>query len=774
MPQKSFTLLPPLAGLNKKSAFKQKPPYSTPLCQNVRPVDALQQRERIGSRPGLRKSFYELLGSGNPINMISNINVMTPNSLRIWADWFDAHTVDSIWSLPSWIANLPTILELGGLISTYNTEAGAIRGAISPFAIASEYQIELFILPYLGSFWGRYQIFMSMNDATPAINTEGVIVEVTLTGSGAYTGRVVDITGGVGTITTATAGTLGSAIPCVLSTVRNGTNVKMYLNGTLLANVTVAAYTGKRVGFSMYSTVASGVCLVNGFRIQYNEGLYTEIERNILCVASNGYLYTNKTYVNNLTAVSSNLKLNTANLIMAQDRYQKLYIADFEEVKTKQTDGAISGTSLDSASVADWTAIGINIYDYVVVISSGTGPTLGTYTIATIAAGNLTLGSAPGDGTGISFYIQRAPKIYDPKTDALTLWTATAGKGTVPIGAFSVGLYRDRMVMILDHLFYMSRQGDPLDWDYFQTDVQRAVSSQLSEAGIVGQIIKSAVIFGDDYIIFFCASSTWRLRGDPTYGGQLDNVSNYVGCVDRKAYCLTPEGTLVFLSFDGIYALTGDGGSSPQPLSDNNLPTDLKEIDNRLFNVTMSFDVDYGGIHINLTPKSQGLSAHWWFDWANKSFWPVLLNVNHQASACFYYTENHSVLFGCKDGYIRCYDADSATDDGTAISSYCFYGPIRFSGNERDSGKLLELAADVALGSSNITYAIHIGDSYEGCINSTAFSTGTWALEGINPKDTPHAGGGCFGIKISNAESLPWAIENISGVIERSGVQRIL
>lgn len=188
----------------------------------------------------------------------------------------------------------------------------------------------------------------------------------------------------------------------------------------------------------------------------------------------------------------------------------------------------------------------------------------------------------------------------------------------------------------------------------------------------------------------------------------------------------------------------------------------------------MAYDVDAKGIQINITPKSGGLSTHWFFDWKNKSFWPVLLPVTQQAYSCMYYSEENEVLLGCKDGYIRNFDYGSATDDGTAISSYGFYGPIRIAGNELDSGTILELKADIALGSGNVNWELMVGESYESCLKSTAFMVGSWSIEGVNPSVNPHAGGGCYGIKVSNGESLPWAIEGISGVLEITGKQRIL
>ena len=70
----------PILGLDAKSSYRQRAPYSTPGVLNVWPVDPLENRERGGSRPGLTKAYAEQLGSGNPVRMlraISTINVST-------------------------------------------------------------------------------------------------------------------------------------------------------------------------------------------------------------------------------------------------------------------------------------------------------------------------------------------------------------------------------------------------------------------------------------------------------------------------------------------------------------------------------------------------------------------------------------------------------------------------------------------------------------------------------------------------------------------------
>ena len=41
----------PTGGLDRKGAYRQQKPYTTPDCCNVRAIDTIESRERGGSRP---------------------------------------------------------------------------------------------------------------------------------------------------------------------------------------------------------------------------------------------------------------------------------------------------------------------------------------------------------------------------------------------------------------------------------------------------------------------------------------------------------------------------------------------------------------------------------------------------------------------------------------------------------------------------------------------------------------------------------------------------
>ena len=81
------------------------------------------------------------------------------------------------------------------------------------------------------------------------------------------------------------------------------------------------------------------------------------------------------------------------------------------------SDGVVSSTSFDSATFTDWVTQGIVAGTDTVDITAGTGPTLDEYDISVVQAANLTLGSAPGDGTDLTFAVSRPVANYNLPDD---------------------------------------------------------------------------------------------------------------------------------------------------------------------------------------------------------------------------------------------------------------------------------------------------------------------------------------------------------------------
>jgi hypothetical protein len=692
----------------------------------------------------------------------------------------------SEWSAVSWYGNqLPSILAPGEAISTANTQVGAVRSALSPaIDTSSEYVVEMYIVPYAATFAGDYVIFARMDNSSPDATNEGIYITLTMTGTTqAWTGSLIDYTGGSGTTYTFTPGTgTDPSKPGWLRVFINGDNITITWQGTTVINAqAVTSHSGTRVGFGMKSTVAGATSLCGGFRVQYYDGTTIERRRTIRVASSNGELW-RETYVGVMAKLTTNLTLESDRTIESAERLQKLYIADRGDLKASGTDG-VRGTAnntFDSPSYADWTTLSLNNYDYTLTLTNSTGDLIdGTYTISGVAAGELTLATNCASGaTGTaSFRVERGPKIYDPVADTLTMWTATSGSGDVPQGCSEIELYRDRMFLSKEQAWFGSKSGDPLDWDYSQTDALAAVASTNSDAGRIGEPIVSMKAYHDQYLIFGCRSSVWMLRGDPKLGGMLGPISQDVGTVDVGALTPTSESVVVFLSHAGLFQQVPGGANYPTPLSDEKIPEELKGLSWENHSIRLIYDSINRGIHIFVSPNTGNSARHYWYDWRNKAFFrDTWSNSFDPTQAIFYRSDDPSqnaVILGCRDGYIRSFRDSANTDDGNEIVSYVDIGPFALGGNDYFEGKFRELDGILDENSGTISLSVRKGDTAEATFRASDFWTGTWNQNGRQYTKYPEATGAYAILRLTNADNTPWALEGIHVRVERQGKPRL-
>jgi hypothetical protein len=777
-----MTLRWPLGGLNRTRAFREQPPFSTPDCLNVRPDGTIKERQRGGSRPGLGKAYYEDLGT--EIRMMAELTHVEDGGYHYLIDGFDGTALNTRWTQASWLTNAPAILSDLATASSGDEETGVVLTNQSQ-DLTQDYQIDLFIVPRSGTHNGEYRIYARMDDTTPDASADGIECNLILSGAtGAYSGTLKSYVSGTPTTTNFSTGNNTSAQSGIFRVHISGTTVTCSWLGTQVASATVAAHSGNhRVGFGMKSTVAGELAVVDYFQLQYKKASDTRKARRKMLMASSGGTLYKETFYGTLAAVSSSLTLVSDRKVRAVDRGQNLYIADHGDPRAVGTSGAIAGAGndeLDDAGVSDWTALGIDTDDDVAVLSGFSAGTAGTYKISSLATTEVTLTTSPGAGTGGTYSIERGPKIYNPATDAITLWTATTGQ--VPSGCKLIARYRDRLVLAGDqatpHAWYMSRQGDPLDWNYSQDfdDAQRAVAGSTSEAGLVGEPVNALVTHNDDYLLFGCDSSLWVLRGDPAFNGQIDNLSHSVGIIDGDAYCHGPNGEVVFLSRDGIYALASVT-SPPVSLSRESLPAEMIDIDTETYEVGLVYDIRDRGVHVYITPKDVGgTGLHFWFDWELKSWWPYSFATGVEPTAVLRYNSDvaqySNVLLGCRDGYVRRFFDANERDEATVFSSYIQYGPFALSPNDYNEGLANEITGRLAKGSGSVTWALQVGDDQEAAQGAGAFETATWTA-GTNYVERPRARGMAAVLKLTGGGQR-WAVEGCTLLVQQLGRQRVL
>lgn len=784
----------PSGGLNRRMAYQTQPPFTVVDALNVQPDSYPSFRERGGSRPGTVPAFRTQLGSGNPVRMLAKLDIVEDTGFTYWADSFDGTSLGSVWTAGGWngITGAPSVAD-GFAYQSYTT--GSTKYAVTRSALSIEssndYEINLYIAPYQAEHWGTYHIYGRMDaNLSPLVN--GIDAALTLSGtSGTFSGSLKTYAGSTLKNTYSfTGGSDGYAASGWFTVKVSGTTITCYWRGNTLLTQNISADSlaaGTRVGFGMDPTVASGRTQVATFRVQHDQvGENQQANRSLLCASSNGNLYV-EDVMGSMGQVSTSLSLASDRKLMAQQRTQKLYIADYGDPKVSGTDG-VRGTGnakFDAASVSDWTALGIDADDDVLEISDATGDlTDGMYKISSVASGEITLTSDVADGaTGTcSFRILRGPKVYDPSAGTLAIWTATANKGYVPAGQPIICLWRDRIVMAggadSPHNWYMSRQGDPLDWDYASVDQGQAVAGNNANAGLIGEPITALMPHEDVCLWVGCYSSLWIMRGDPAYGGQIDKVSDVIGVVDKGAWCMTPDFQILFLSHDGLYRIPpGCGQQGITSVSREKIPADLLNVDANLCDVAMAYDTYRRGVHIYLTYKDERTTKHYWFDWETESFWPISLATDHEPTSILayssYFSEDNAVVLGGRDGYVRKFSHfDGHDDGGNTISSYLWLGPFNLAGDEALEGLITELQATLSSDSGSMSYNIYTGNHAEDAWRASSKYSGTFSIAGLNPSQNPFVRGGAAFIKVANGQNRLWSLEGLRMRVARVGEVR--
>ena len=747
----------PVGGLHRGAAFQTQPPYSSPDMLNVRPRDVVEQRGRGGSRPGLTRTHAPLAAQ---VDMLAEVAIARRDgdARDLWMDEFGGTSLGSGWSSVTGTSGTPAVTDGWPSVGADDGTRGAVL-ADQHHLTAQPYLVEVAVsYPY-----GVYGLLVGLSD-TPNV-TDGTWLKLTLNGA-AWSLAV----GG----TTVASGTKSGIVTGWFRAYVSSTTITVYWCGEVIHTVTGATlHADARVGFTIDGTVDTAA-VIAAFRFQFYGTNPGSGFRQQLVAIADGDL-SRETFVGIWSTVSSSLDFAAGRRLFSAPHLQKLYIADHGRI-AGGTDGVLTSSVLTAASVADWTAIGLTS-DMRVVLHDTVGAVTGVYPITVIASGGITL-PASGTGTG-SWRIERSPKIYDPIANTVSQWTAT--DGTYPAGCRLICRYRDRIVLAGDplfpHLWYMSRQGDALDFDYGAdaSDVQRAVAGQSSDAGTIGDAITALIPHSDDYLIVGCVGSLWVIRGDPAYGGQIDSLSRTVGVVGGAAWSAGPQGETYFLARDGVYMLAPGGQSSPQRLSKDTLPKELQSIDTNLCEAQLEYDPQDNGLHIFVTPVGgSGAPLHWWF--TEGAFFPFSLPTTQSPTATVRRSSgtamDGAILVGGSDGAVRRFEWSCPTDDGTTITSRVDIGAMRLGGQDDVTGCINEVRCTLSDQGydGNATLGVRVGDTPEAAFRAGNFDT-IVGQPGLPRTWRPRARG--YAGMLSITSTVPWAFENLSVTVRRRGDRRV-
>ena len=370
---------------------------------------------------------------------------------------------------------------------------------------------------------------------------------------------------------------------------------------------------------------------------------------------------------------------------------------------------------------------------------------------------------------------------YDPSVNTVFRWAASFGslpadsRGNTPR---LIATWRGRIVMsglLYDpQNWFMSAVGDPTDWDYNPLEVTptQAIAGNNSPVGIVGDVITALIPYSDDVLIFGSDHEIYMMNGDPMAGGQIDRVSDSIGIAWGKAWCKDPYGTIYFVSNKtGVYSLVP--GQQPQRMSQQ-IEQLLQPYDTGLNQFRMEWNDRYQGFFLFITPLSAPASTtHYFWEWRSNAWWQVqFANTNHDPLATCVFDGNlpgdRVMLIGSWDGFVRFFDPNAVTDDGTVCSSSVVLGPINTQ--NMDEMLLKELQAAMGANSGTVTYSVFVGSTAEIALNSTAVSTGTWT-SGRNLDTLIRRAGHAVYVKLTS--TVPWQLEQIRAKIATQGKVRM-
>ena len=699
------------------------------MTQNV-----YDRRDTGGSRPGTGKQYAEQLGGGAKINLLTTVDWMNSGGgAALYSGNFDdtvLWTQDSDIAAASWVGSIPaSITQVFTAFSTAASQSisavtkGAAYSAVT-ISTSSAYSIQVgvnFLGYLLSGASGTVRIYARM-DASAPTPASGMYAELTMARSGdtyTYSGALYVDNVSVQSFT---GGTDTSPSGVFKVTISTNTVTATWRDNALLGSGTVISSHGANTRVGLSATASAFTSTARG---QYNNVFLSNFSIN--------------------TASSANTAVRT-------------------------TICAASNGQLYYDNVGTMTAVGSAVLDAVEILQG------------VDYQQKLYIANWSGSDAGM------VPKIYDPAAGTVSTWTAT--DGTLPARCSLICRYQDRLVLArpwtTPHLWFMSRKGDPLDWDYTELadgDNGSAISGQNSDASAIGSPITALIPWGDDYLVMGCETELWVMRGDPAFGGQIDNLSRKIGMLGQFAHAKTPEGGIIFLSADGLYYLAPGATSIPESISREKIPNELLNMHQTGLAVKMEYDTEFRGAWIFVRNPNGGQNISYFFDWENKAFWPMQYPATQEATQALFVNQPgyQGVLMGGEDGYLRRHSVMFTSDDGTALGSYVEIGPIRIGGSDYDEGKLTEMIGTPHAQLGSIAWTVKAATNAQALFNAASGAvstiTGTWTTgsegSGLNAKDRQRIRGGACVIRLEEVSGAPWAIESIQAAIQVAGKQRV-
>lgn len=411
-------------------------------------------------------------------------------------------------------------------------------------------------------------------------------------------------------------------------------------------------------------------------------------------------------------------------------------------------------------------------------------------------SGTMTQVGASGLVTGLrGQWVERAdmvdpvdalPKVYavdgsdsievDIANDFIQPWSAAViarNLGTLPASCALCCRYNGRIVLARQPnnaaIWYMSRKGNALDWQFGATPLATAaIAGTDPSLGVIGDAITALIPSGDDCMFFGCQSSIYGMIGDPGAGGIIGNITRRTGVLGPRAFCFDDNDRLLFMANNGLNVLEGPTGK-PQPLTGNRLIGLLDRVDVSATLIEMAFDAFKREAHVFLTPlDGTTVGTHVVVDRSG------FIGLDQYPTAAYgpwsslavdgEDDQNRRVLLGSSDGYIRQFDDSLKADDAVAIESYVDFPIVQAEQGLREI-TLTEAQAFGGQSSGAASWKLFGADSADEVrqLSTSEVASGTFFSDaGYNVPQGLRCTAGAFKFRIlQSSASLSWSLERL-------------
>ncbi len=383
------------------------------------------------------------------------------------------------------------------------------------------------------------------------------------------------------------------------------------------------------------------------------------------------------------------------------------------------------------------------------------------------------------------------PRVYyDPATNTVDDWVATAGAMPEDSGNGPrlICTWRGRVIqsgIISDpQNIFASEIGDPRNFDYSPANPSsaQAWALNLSDIGLIGDIVTGLIPSTDDVLVVLCDHSVHKVTGDPADGGTRDLVCEGIGGAWGQAWCNDPAGNIYFFgNVPGVFIMPPMAAGPPQRISHQIDPI-LRDVNTGTNTIRLFWDDLLNGFWMFITPTSAEATdpdtvTHFFYEaprpdgsgggWFKVRFADTSMNPLCGVTVDGNEPGDRHLEIGSWDGYSRGPDPDATDDDGTPIDSYVLIGPILTP--NMDEVKLMSMQGNFAEGSDDVDYSVLLGKTAELAINDTTATVapriGTFGASRGYTKRVNRAANAIF-LKLASVGI--WAVESIRVVMGRT------